>query len=457
MYASASMFLAAVALFASQPTLAIENHSNGDVVRYPVVLLRGKANPDGEVVISSATNRGPDGRYETKSVNGRFVGLVELLPGRNQINVTSGGKRESLTIEYAPAKSEHVVEVIWLVPEDERTTYASPFLRDPQNYEAKLDTVAKLMQTMTAESLHEHGFGRKTFALNLDEKGRVRVQTLVFPHKRSELVAKEGGELWGMINSWLVSRKMTDLQKNLVLMSFTEYDAKERTARAHTALGGGALALFGGATVWSWPATIRDAQSVFADDTSIDPAHALDDSAGRSTRWALASTTIGACLHELGHTLGLPHTADPTCIMSRGFDRFNRVFTLVEPKSARNSEPIVFSDESQNARWSPYFAAQLSVSRWFVADSRTYDSSNRPKISVEGAEVVIESPHGLAFVGYQIGDPVTKSHHELTVGAPTRFTISTEALSSRVGDSGERTVLAIDRQGNTSRHTIKSD
>ena len=69
---------------------------------------------------------------------------------------------------------------------------------------------------------------------------------------------------------------------------------------------------------------------VFQDDTRVDGTKVHDDSAGRSTYWGLAATTIGATLHEMGHTFGLPHCKDGRGIMTRGFDRFNRVFTLVE-------------------------------------------------------------------------------------------------------------------------------
>ena len=46
------------------------------------------------------------------------------------------------------------------------------------------------------------------------------------------------------------------------------------------------------------------------DTTRINPKEFMSDSIFRHTYWGAASTTIGATLHEMGHTFGLPHTND---------------------------------------------------------------------------------------------------------------------------------------------------
>ena len=44
----------------------------------------------------------------------------------------------------------------------------------------------------------------------------------------------------------------------------------------------------------------------------------------RGYHWANYATTLGAAMHELGHTFNLPHT--PSGIMGRGFDDMNVFF-----------------------------------------------------------------------------------------------------------------------------------
>ena len=59
----------------------------------------------------------------------------------------------------------------------------------------------------------------------------------------------------------------------------------------------------------------------------------MDDSAYRGTYGGSFATTLGALIHELGHTLDLGHTE--TGIMARGFDDMDRFFALLfHPKSS---------------------------------------------------------------------------------------------------------------------------
>ena len=57
-----------------------------------------------------------------------------------------------------------------------RLVYFVPHRRQPQpDIEAKLDTLIKNVQEFFADEMERHGFGRKTFALETNRDGRVRV------------------------------------------------------------------------------------------------------------------------------------------------------------------------------------------------------------------------------------------------------------------------------------------
>ena len=134
--------------------------------------------------------------------------------------------------------------------------------------------------------------------------------------------------------------------------------------RERVALGGGSVAALDASSLFSWPDSLVDVADAFADARAI-PEDFAADSGFRRTRWALTASTLGAGLHELGHAFGLDHSTAPTDFMSRGFDRFNRIFTVVEPPDANSPNAVesVFDDESA-ATWTPESANRLIRSRW---------------------------------------------------------------------------------------------
>ncbi|MBQ7029231.1 MAG: hypothetical protein IJN32_03205, partial [Thermoguttaceae bacterium] len=133
---------------------------------------------------------------------------------------------------------------------------------------------------------------------------------------------------------------------------------------ARVALEGGSVAALDASSLFSWPDSLVDVADAFADARPISEDFAAD-SGFRRTRWGLTASTLGAGLHELGHSFGLDHSPEPTDFMSRGFDRFNRIFTVVEPPDANSPNAVesVFDDESA-ATWTPESANRLIRSRW---------------------------------------------------------------------------------------------
>jgi hypothetical protein len=425
--------------------ITVENVEQGETLRYSVTLLRGVASGE-KLKVVNQNNPNINGTNEVQVHDGRYVTVVELKPGRNHLKLMSGSESKQIEISYKTMKTPYVVNVVYVTPQDGDTHYATPYANDDFDYKARLDTAIRLMQTFTAEQMNMLGYGRKTFNLKLDKNGRIDIRTVAYPMSVEDLRMKDGNQLYSLLYGWIDKQFPMKTNKNIVIMGFSGYDGVTKKASAHTALGGGGQALFGGCDIFCWPRNLQEVEKVFSDDTPIDPTKALDDSAYRSTIWGVASTTIGAWLHESGHTFGLPHIEDPNDIMSRGFDRFNRFFTLLEPKSKRNKEPIKFGD-NERAHWAPYYAAQLSVNRWFQIDSKLFKDLDNPKLAVVDASVRISAPNGLALVCCQVGDPVNQRWFKIVNSGPKSAQFSIEDLRKNLGVTGAFRVMAFDRQG----------
>lgn len=427
--------------------ITVENVASGETLRYPVALLRGRAPGEAQLQVVNRDNNRPDGANQAAVVRDRFATLVELVPGRNRLKISTDRESADLVLTYRPMTTPYQVNVVYVTASDGDPRYITQRDDDRQNFADKLDTAAKLMQTFTAEALAEQGFGRKTFKLDLDPAGRVRVHLLKHPLSRAELQA-EGFDLYGTLAGWLDGRFPMQFNKNMVLMAFTEKNSAGEL-KAHTALGGGGMGLFGSGSLFSWPNSLEDVAAVFADTTPIDASRVHDDSVDRSVIWGLASTTIGATLHEMGHTFDLPHSPDPFCIMSRGFDHFNRRFSVIEPPSKHSPEPYAFRDD-EVARYWPFFAAQLAHHRWFQPDAADYDNERGPTIRLDWAkkEFVFEAPHGIALVG-AAGPEIDQAFYRVFDDRRTKtLRVPQQTLWTKCGGPGNLELVLFDHETN---------
>lgn len=433
-------------LLGVRPAVAIRvtNVEPDTVLRYPVALIVGHSNaPDHTMLTLTNQSSQLNSRVFKGFVYGqRFKALAELVPGPNHLTLSDGRSHVGFRLRYQPMTTPYVVRIIYVTDDSESTTYPTQKDNDPQDYRAKLSTVAKLMQTLTAESLHAQGLGRKTFRLEFDERGEVAVHTVKAPHPASYYqsfkdtgTSSAGLQLYREMGALLEARYPTRQAKNIVIMGVSSYNGATRTAYAHTALGGGGLGVFSNLSLFSWPSSLQEVQKVFETPTPVDPTRTFDDSAFRSTLWGLASTTMGATLHEMGHTLGLPHSPQPFSIMSRGFDRFNRVFTLREPSKSKEA-PFLFFKDNEVANFERVSAQRLAYSDWLELDARPDTSDPTPTVTIdETGRIIITAPGGLRFLGIDRGG-LSQDSIVYPNTAPRHLEWSRDDLIKRAGGDG---------------------
>jgi hypothetical protein len=124
--------------------------------------------------------------------------------------------------------------------------------------------------------------------------------------------------------------------------------------------------------------------------------------------------------------------------MSRGFDHFNRAFSLTEPGAQFLPTQVAY--------WEPHFAARLNWSRWFQPDRRDY--SGKPvTVRLEEKEVVFEAEAGLRVIGAE-GDGVPAVWRQFLQEDPPKSTRwSTSDLEDRM-HAKEFRITAVDSNGN---------
>ena len=403
-----------VSAAATDAPITVTNHKDGSTVRYSVVLLRGTLTSNASALAVSNSRATEKAAPATAVLKGRdFKVLVQLSPGENQLTLKTVPDETSVSfsLNYEPQTNPYYVRLVWLTDSSGETDFAAPDKSTPQTYENRLRTAALLMQSMTAERMFDMGFGRRTFRLERDSNHEIVVHTWKAPEPASEYRDLSGS--YGPIYRWLNREHPDRFAKNIVLTAFTRKDPETGELLAHTALGGGNLGLFGSGSVFSWPESIGQATEVFADDRRVDPTRVHEDSAGRGTYWGVASTTIGATLHEMGHTFGLPHCKERFGIMTRGFDHFNRVFTFTDPVSGHNRKPRTFTREEE-AAFAPISASFLQWSPWFQLDTPDEGEQPRPRITIDqdARQVIVASKAGIPWVGFWVDSDIL-THREI--------------------------------------------
>ncbi|XP_053593253.1 uncharacterized protein LOC103578937 [Microplitis demolitor] len=341
-------------------SIVIKNLSDGEVITYSLVLIRGQA-PSLCTKINIRTqhnhNLKSSSITEWPIIAGEFRILVDLARGINKLELeTANGIKKQLTLIHEPKKSRLRVTPIYVICAGHDGYFQGPANEDcsPESAATRIGLGARLLQSLTAEKLQEAGHGRKTFQLERDLDGP---ECLVMHSMLNVDTARAMNqrELWEFVGREIMKGPLASKdRKYLAFLSCTKYrgapsprthEATLASTQGHAALGGGGLALFGSACLHTWPTTLNQVLPKFLDTTIIDTDVLMDDSNYRGTYGGCLATTLGSVLHELAHTFDLGHTREG--IMGRGFNYVDHVFIA---RGAANNHPAIGTDNNRNSR-----------------------------------------------------------------------------------------------------------
>ncbi len=342
---------------AFKPLIQVTNLMDGEVVRYPLLIVSGRATGNPEQVTLTV----PTQTHVWPVVESFFRGVICLESGENTVRITAPGHPETtIRIRYSPRQTLKRIQLVYVVSSDGDGCFQAPPGEpcDQASAVRRIETAGRLQQAAIAEMLHNAGQPRKTFSLESRPDGSVDVAVVRLPLTTRQIQTMAGLQIWLELYQYL---QKTDPQfserKYLAFLSMTRFDSVTRKVIAHTALGGGNLALYGGGNLHTWPQSFDEIVSRFSDMRVVSDFGLYDDSALRGTFWANFTTGLGASLHELGHVLGLAHSGVSTDLMERGFDHINHLFMPIEANQPIPSPVLQLAPSSVQA---------LSDNPWIV-------------------------------------------------------------------------------------------
>jgi len=329
------------------------NFKNDETISYKLPILFGRC-PAGETTLTVEV---AGKTYTWPLSEGYFKGPVLLNKGSNEIRLDSNSKIVYTTLNYEPSNNAKKVQMVYAIAANDDGHYLAGAgeANDMESAKKRLVVQSLMMQSATAEMMFKSTGKHDTYTLVEDENEQPIISVFQVTQTRETLYAMDGLVIYYSIQDQLKTETQNN-NKYMVTMGFSSY--ANGKVLGHTALGGANLALFGGLHLHTCPQTPDDIASSFSNTTLIDKSVLPDDSVDRGTYWANCATGMGASLHELGHTFGLPHT--DYGIMYRGFDHFNRLFMINEP-----GYPFTLTrDREFDAVWHPDSLGILKYSPW---------------------------------------------------------------------------------------------
>ena len=231
----------------------VTNIAEDETITYSLVLLTGTVQPHCQQgVLTVYTKGSPDKQLSWPIVNDSFRALVELNEGINVIYLCYHNEELQFSLRYENPKWRKFVRPVYIKCCDDDGHFQCPENEDSSVESAvqRISLAAQLSQTFTAEKMHEHGFGRKTFQLELGSQGKPTCHVFTTKLTLAKVHAMSGNELWTHFAKEFMTSDLKDKEhcKWFAFMSFTRYSTPDSTipkshsdilksTKGHTALG----------------------------------------------------------------------------------------------------------------------------------------------------------------------------------------------------------------------------
>ncbi len=396
-------------------TVQVTNLTDGEVLRYPMVLVDGTFDGGSNLTITAEPTSAAISFTQTGT---RFRCLVDLQSGSNTLTISDGQGSIALNLVYTPPTATGYRYKVWyVVPSDEANSPAD------SNYYTHFGLQTKLMQSWMAEDQERAGNGRLTFYPELDESNNIDVGKLVVTQTRAQAEALSDG-MFGEVWNQIPSQYKDGLHKNIVFSSV-----------AFHALSSGDLAYVGAY------------QNIFPNNATEMMTRLLSADSYGSDSLTFA-TYSGVTLHEIIHGLhSIWHDTSPNNIMGGGGYDISQYFTLTysasNPSAHNESAAGTLGNQRELAAWNRYVMS---------ADPHVYQNAT---IAVaEGvANLAAASTNPLAVFQYYIPNAAADQYVDLAASNVTSYSKNAAAARAELGASVFN-LMVVDTEGNMNYGTF---
>lgn len=415
--------------------LVVDNVPDGSVLRHPLVFLRG-AGCEVDATTVETINTRVGSEVPGLAHRGSFRALARLGIGENTVEIRCGADSTSLRLRYLPQTNPKVTRLFWMTDAsgDDRILWPGP--AEDNDWKGRLATAGELYQAYTADWMHTHGYGFRTFNLERDAKGRPVVHLIRGATAGPALDAPDFDLLHEMDVAVRAQQPGVETH-DLVLPQFTPADFWNPTSprRGRLAVTCGLISGSQSCVFYGWPRHEAEVFQRLTNPEILDGTRLPSHPEGLSLGEAVAGA-VGVPLHELAHNWGLPHTALESDLICGG--RLLGFFGFERPARRGESGPQP-DDPRLSSCMSRASATLLSLSPGFALD--TPGVAGVPQLT-KPAPSSATWPHQEAFLAR--ADPTSG---ELVIAARNGVSLvgllddaALRAIATGAPGSSERTV-----------------
>lgn len=283
-------------------SIIINNYTNNETVCFSYLLLKGTILTDYKSACNKMVNSFlvvENGNKNTVSqvYNNKFKAVIKLNLGENRVYLKYCCYTREFVVSFKPRKTDFCVVPVYIIFRNHTGEFQAP--KNVNNcIESACERISvgvHLIQTLIAEKFYESGYLRKTFQLENDLNELIpNCRIFRTKLKLEQARAMKSEDLWTYFGRELMSSEFrSDYYKFLAFISCTKYNGENfgpnikshddilGLTQAHAALGGGGLAIFGTACLYTWPENVQMIFEYFQNDTKVDKTKFMDDSCYR--------------------------------------------------------------------------------------------------------------------------------------------------------------------------------
>ena len=327
-------------------------------------------------------------------------------------------------IDYRPMSSSLKVVPILLLPKDASLSSRARAIN-------QISAGLRLAQAITADAMIRAVNGRKTFCLEADLSGELKVRQIDSGKSESELSHLSGSDMSALADKVVKNQLAQDSELGICFCPSWQEDIS--TTKDATVIGGTVFARL--------PGSIKEAPKLLINTDTASAGFG----APASTQGFLSGSSIALLERAMLELLGLTESSDSLALTSKSPGPIHRFLISTDPIAGYRTGKGSFGEDTI-PKLGGFDAAALAYNAWLLPDATREligDASHTPSLKVDGDQILLDGANGIRVVGAESLESPTWFMEIRGTNPPKSLSLSLKEVLSHIGTSNALVRLRI--------------